>query len=557
MIDRLRSLDVSLLLSFLILGACSRDNATVRSTDANAAIAPIAEDPVAHVLALAQSAKPADEISKAPVRGGLAAPDPALTKACLSARAAGPSTLPRGIVRPGSLIAMIRSAGGSYRGYGAVSEQEFEGGDAITLVCIDESKEKVGTYRRLDGSGHGAAVSGAFVATWRVGVFRWPGMQPLGTTILRGQAPQELTMEVLHNTGGGPAEKLDEWLATGFSAATLIPDAKTASLSTIAFSGNGNLVALGDSHGGVTIWDTSSGHKLRRLALKVAACGNDVGEAGAVAMRFYETGGSDEELVMIDALGRISRWDVARGKETREDCVLGSAVVGAFSKSRMVAYAKYDGEFGFVDLSQPSLTPRRLGGPGKQAAGRNPNQGNICRLAFSPSGEKLAVGCHDDRRARVFDVPSGKEIYRVETATSTLPVQMLRDSNGTPDPYGMNVAVAWSPTGDELAVGMANGELVLASANGGAVQRVLAAPPLGSGKRPWGSPGPLRFGKSGRRLYAGDLFGAVVVWDVPTGTIEREIKDEGVADLALSPDGSRLGVASGGTRRLGRLLAVE
>jgi WD40 repeat protein len=453
------------------------------------------------------------------------------------------------------LVLVTREAGQPY-GLRWTAESASRQEDVRTIVCIDEAKEKIGVFRRLSDSGRGEVVSEAFVPLWHVRVLTWPELRLVGATSLRGSPPRDLQQVqrfgAINDTGVTPDRRFDEWLANGYSTKTLIPSAKTSLLSAIAFSPNGRMVALADA-GTVTLWDTSSGRKLNRLSLSWSKCEND-GTLNILALHLYPLTESRDELVILDDIGRISWWDPARGKESREECVLGPIRSAAFSSRRMAAYSRYNGEFGTVDLAKFPLSSSRIGTPSDMGPPRNPQEWNVCDLAFSPDGARLAAGCHDDRRARVYEVATGKELFHVETASSTLPLRTGRNDYSGMDGSGMSVAVAWSPTGEALAVGLANGELLVASATNGQVEKVLAAPPRGSSVN-WVAPSRLLFGRSGRRLYVGGQ--SIAVWDVSSSTMEREIRLDGVADLAISSDGRVLGVAVSGQSRLGRLFEVD
>ncbi|MFZ2097081.1 MAG: hypothetical protein WAV05_10625 [Anaerolineales bacterium] len=224
-----------------------------------------------------------------------------------------------------------------------------------------------------------------------------------------------------------------------------------------------------------------------------------------------------------------------------------------------------------VELTPEPLPPLQLITPGNAEQvgllrtltipGFKPSSVSQCSLSFSPGGELLAGVC-DYSTAPVWEVSSGKLKYTLL------------------DEAAHEVAIAFSPVDDVLAVAGFSGEIQIFDANSGvALEKLttlpsqvwniasnptgkqLAASTFSSGAFLTGFPDggliwnngergricvlSVAFSPDGNRLALGRATGGVMVLDVETGSVVVELPVPApVGDLSYSPDGRWLATGS-------------
>jgi eukaryotic-like serine/threonine-protein kinase len=149
-----------------------------------------------------------------------------------------------------------------------------------------------------------------------------------------------------------------------------------------------------------------------------------------------------------------------------------------------------------------------------------------------PTGKVWVMGlaCSSDGRYLAtagFDSLSRGEVKLREAATG-------KEVHTLHDPTGPVAAVAFQPSGDQLATAGMDGNILLWDAVMGKSLRALG-----------GHGGPiisLSYRPDGKRLASASLDGTVRVWDLATGTEVLRFRDhnEQVLCVAYSPDGRRL-----------------
>ena len=136
----------------------------------------------------------------------------------------------------------------------------------------------------------------------------------------------------------------------------------------------------------------------------------------------------------------------------------------------------------------------------------------VTEVAFSPNGNRLATGTNRGL-VRIFSVPDGRELVRMEH-------------------QGSATGFAFSPDSMRIALPTEGGIQIIEVDTG----RELVQMPH-AGDRPTFSPGGEELATLGRE-------NAVIVWDSETGReLARMHHNEGVADMAFSPDGKNVATA--------------
>jgi WD40 repeat protein len=263
-----------------------------------------------------------------------------------------------------------------------------------------------------------------------------------------------------------------------------------ASVTSVAVSPDGTLLAAGSAEGEIRLYDARTGALVRVTGSEPCR--------GVHAVAFAPDG------VTIASGGlemdkTLKTWNVRTGALIQT--LLGHGTVGqlyaeinsvAFSPGgKLIASAGRDGQVIVWNLEGGTLL-HRLGG----------HRGAAVGLAFAPGGQMLASG-GEDRLIRIWDIASGR---------------LIRTLDGHRDAV---CALAFSPSGDILA----SADTDWAHHRGRDASRF---------------PGP----DTGRR-------GEWRLWDASTGAIQRtKAEPDRVSSLAFSPDGQSLACGVGREVRL-------
>lgn len=179
-----------------------------------------------------------------------------------------------------------------------------------------------------------------------------------------------------------------------------------------------------------------------------------------------------------------------------------------------------DGNYLFIGTKDKGLIVYDVGKQ-KQLAALGDNL-QIQSLAISPDGKTLAAGLANDGSIRLIAVETGELLQTIWPAHEDW-VQ----------------AVAFSPDGKLLASGGDDGKLCIWDAATGELLQTLVKNGVGI----WG----LAFSPSGRSLVAGFQTDYTIrVWNTSTWTLVNTFEGDQAADLAFSPDGSKIVTAGGG-----------
>ncbi|HEX6355869.1 WD40 repeat domain-containing protein [Actinophytocola sp.] len=291
---------------------------------------------------------------------------------------------------------------------------------------------------------------------------------------------------------GGEDGTVRVWEVAGGAPSQVFPG-HDGGVYGVAFSPDGRLLASGGEDGTLRIWDLAGGGS--PLVLQGQ-------ESEFLDVAFSPDGG---HIATAGAEGAIEVWDPAG----RTSVVLGNHD----NVAQTVAYSA-DGHSivsGGNDGTVRIWNADRRGAPVVLRGHRN----GVAAAVFSPDG-KAVVSAGGDGTAKVWDVDE------VEQST------VLRGHDG------MAGRAAPSPDGRRVASGGRDGTVRLWDTNGNGVPTVLT----GTGR----IIDQVAFGPGGRHLVAVDEAGAVLVWD--TEELRLRSSDLGVESVTVSPDGTRLAVAT-------------
>jgi WD40 repeat protein len=337
----------------------------------------------------------------------------------------------------------------------------------------------------------------------------------------------------------------------------------TQSVNHLGFSRDGRRLATGSADKIVRIWSLETGQM--ELALRGH---NDM----VVDVRFSP---DDKKLLSAGWDGTIKVWDATRDPEFRAlKGHTGNVTDLAFAPdSRRLASVAPDGLRLWNVLHTKEVLHLRegyqsvaLSADGKRlAAGIRPNKvrlwnletwkeegpppaevatldghaGRVTALAFSPNSRLLAAGSVDPQ-----DGARPGKVILSDAATGA----SLREFNDLPASV---LALTFRPDGQRLAVGLADGQvLIYDPATGAETARLELAPPEKGFRIPLISvayaPDGARLATSFGNALAPDNPREIVIWDANSGARQSTVHGHSavVNSLAFSPDGERLAAAS-------------
>jgi WD40 repeat protein len=465
--------------------------------------------------------------------------------------------------RDGSQLVVLESSGGE----GDASSITVR--DAATLLPIGSRIEPEG-------------FSGMFLSQfWTDSAI---ALTPDGRSLVTASANGELTWWDLDKR---EKTRMLE-IAPGYRALALSPDGRTAAIGLdrgiqlidvqtgearrstdalvanpiwLLFSPDGDTVVSTGLDGTVTLWDVRSVTPRKTLR----------GHSASVQQPVFSADG--ETLYTVSHDGTAIAWDVnglgvlgrrfrfTRGRASHES----SPHPGRFSPDGQLIAVGLERK-GIRLLDSDELTP--AGAPLRQTGGE------VRSLAFSPDGRTLAAGTSGGK-VTVWDVASrtlrrgplqvspGEDIGvslsadgRVLAASGSDGVQLWEVATGASlgnVGVGPVPAVAFSPTAPLIALVREGGFLTDArfknaeiwNATRRSLVRELEPEP---GERPYFLGLAVDFSPDGRTLASGGVGAPVHLWDVETGSLIRELKQNvgGVQTLDFSPDGSILAMSGSG-----------
>ncbi len=379
---------------------------------------------------------------------------------------------------------------------------------------------------------------------------------------------------------------------------TFVGPSRNARIEKVAYSPNGNLIAVADSNSQVAVYAPT---KPNALVMTVAGvdhgevlgvafspdsgavftCGRD-GKArliagpkpdgtpaGNTATRLRDYVGHDKSVTSLatveggllvtggeDTTVRV--WDVASARQLRlfQGHMTRVTAVAARSDGKQVASASEDGAIRIWDLNTEDE---------HQAFSEATD--SLWAVAFSPDGKRVA-SAGADRIIRVYNPETGKRETVLEGAKAPITsLCFLPDSNRLVAAGGDQVVVVWDVnTGKRVQELAGHNSAILAAAatdDGkrvvtGSADRTVRGFDLDANKSVWVWSGrsavcSVAIRKGGKHVAAGLADGTLVVLNVPDGSptgAPKEVSSQtahvaGVASLAFSRDGSRLASVGG------------
>ena len=307
-----------------------------------------------------------------------------------------------------------------------------------------------------------------------------------------------------------------------------------------AFSANGRVVVTGGPHGALTVWGVATGRPL--LSVNI---GDPLGVGWSVS--------PDGRVLAVSQYGKVSLWDLARGKEVHGPTV--AATSTEFSPdSRTLALGTGHGVV-LWDLARHRADRPLLRTP----------IGATGSLAFSADGRRLASTGSEGRvvlwnLARTGPVPRrlrGRGVEWLEFSPDSHTLALWRTSGTTfvdvatrkplpnpisfPRPQGTDAYTlfAFSPDGKTVASAADDGAIRLWDLSRAVPLERLALQ----------TPDPaacceaadsLAFSPDGRTLASGGAAGRIALWDAEQGAAFGVLIPSDARQVAFSPDGRTL-----------------
>ncbi|WP_251979622.1 serine/threonine-protein kinase [Salinibacter ruber] len=276
-------------------------------------------------------------------------------------------------------------------------------------------------------------------------------------------------------------------------------------VTSVAFSPEGSLVATGSHDGTARLWSTRTGEEVQVLR----------GHKGLVYSVAFSPDGSRVATGSADTKARL--WSAATGEQVQ-------VLRGHEGRVSAVAFSP-DGSFLATGSSDGTARLWSVG-PGEEFRVLRGHEDRVWSVAFSPSRQLVATGSRDGT-ARVWSVQTGYEFH------------VLSEHN---DPV---TSVAFSPDGSRVATGSWDSTARLWSAETGEKVQVLQGNDDGIKS--------VAFSPAGSLVATGSHDATARLWSTQTGEevqVLRGHEDE-VESVAFSPDGRLVATGSeDGTAKL-------
>ena len=352
----------------------------------------------------------------------------------------------------------------------------------------------------------------------------------------------------------------------------------------VAISPDGEQAAAGGDDGVVKIWRVASGESVAEFSLKTPITdlafnpdGTMLAGASLGAVKLLLPGEHREKLLtrqetsslhfsangnMLITAGKngVSVWSVSSGGRIREFPLNGGVDALAVSPdSRLVATGGAGNIIRVWDLKtgEQRMEGRLDAGPASQPLRLASRYSGVTALAFDKDGKYVASGGRD-HKVRVWDVATGREVFRESQADSVdrvafSPVEGLLASGGTDGAAhvwdlskgverfrlqhkDVVTAMMWDPVGNLLTVSL-DGTARLWDMNSGDERARMFHP---------GGLDAAAIDSKGRRVVTASWeTGLVRVWDVSKTGEAVQLPHDDMRDAVFSPDGKHIATVGG------------
>ncbi|MEM7475594.1 MAG: LpqB family beta-propeller domain-containing protein [Planctomycetota bacterium] len=268
-------------------------------------------------------------------------------------------------------------------------------------------------------------------------------------------------------------------------------------VTDVSFSPDGELLLSASSDQSLRLWDTASWNEVRSIE----------GHGVTIEAAGFSLDGTS--IVSAGTDGKIKTWDAREGVELR-------TFLGHIGAVNCVAFSP-DGSriLSASDDNTLKLWDRTTRAPMRSLHGHS---GTISQLAHSPDGSKI-VSVGMDAQVRTWDTLSGKEITSFDK------------ENGPTKPLN---AVCFSQDGSKVVSGGVDRFVRYWNVNSG---QLMLSPLQGHE----GTVNSVVFSPDGSKFASGGWDQAILLWNADSGQLEGKIQvDSGqVMDLAFSPDSTQ------------------
>jgi WD40 repeat protein/transcriptional regulator with XRE-family HTH domain len=292
------------------------------------------------------------------------------------------------------------------------------------------------------------------------------------------------------------------WDLTSSQILRTVSDSALVNINSVAFSQDGNRLALGSSNTTWGLWDISTGQNLR----------TGFGHSSILSHVTFDSAGKRLATTSEDGTAKV--WDAATGREllTLAGHTSGIESVAFSPDGRRLATAGRDTTVKVWDISPLG------GGEWFNLTGHSQR---IWGLAYSPDGTRIATGSRD-KTVKLWEAKTGEELFTLSGFT----FEASR--------------VAFSPNGTQLLVNRGIQNEFDATLWDLATRNVLLTFPHNA--LVFG----VAFSPDGKYIGTSTFDGAAKIWDAETGNLIHDLSGNTntIQRVAFNPDGTRFATAS-------------